>query len=71
MTKNPFINALSASVYITLVVTVMNFVTKPLQNKPDTFAAPIVFINTHFICSRYGFFIFINHFFFLLMVRKN
>lgn len=45
MTKNPLINALSASVYITLVVTVMNFVTKPLQNKPDTFAAPIVFLS--------------------------
>lgn len=45
MTKNPFINALSASVYITLVVVVMNFATKLLQNKPDTFAAPIVFLS--------------------------
>ena len=41
MTKNPFINALSASGYIFLVVSVMTFVTQPLRNKPDTFFAPI------------------------------
>jgi hypothetical protein len=41
MTKNPLVNALSASGYIFLVVTVMSLVTKPLQNKPDTFLAPI------------------------------
>ncbi|MFA6532760.1 MAG: hypothetical protein WCT22_02060 [Patescibacteria group bacterium] len=41
MSKNPIINALSASTYITLVVSVMNFVAKPLRNKPDTFFAPI------------------------------
>lgn len=45
MTKNPFINALSASVYIVFIVSVMNFVTQPLRNKPDTFAAPIVFLS--------------------------
>ena len=45
MTKKPFINALSASVYITLVVTAMNFATKSLQDKPDTFAAPVVFLS--------------------------
>lgn len=42
MTKNPLINALGASVYIFLVVSVMNFVTQPLRNKPDTFLGPIV-----------------------------
>ncbi len=42
MSKNPIINALSASVYILLVVTVMAFITQPLKNKPDTFFAPIV-----------------------------
>lgn len=42
MSKKPFINALSASVYIFLVVSVMNFVTQPLKNKPDTFLAPIM-----------------------------
>lgn len=42
MSKNSIINALSASVYIVLVVSVMTFVTQPLKNKPDTFFAPIV-----------------------------
>lgn len=42
MTKNPLINALCASGYIFLIITVMTFVTKPLQNKPDTFFAPVV-----------------------------
>lgn len=41
MTRNPLINALSASTYIFLVVSVMNFITQPLKNKPDTFFAPI------------------------------
>ncbi|MFA6184757.1 MAG: hypothetical protein WC720_01260 [Candidatus Shapirobacteria bacterium] len=45
MSKNPIINAFSASVYIILVVTIMTFVTKPLQNKPDTFFAPITFLS--------------------------
>lgn len=45
MTKNPIINALSASSYIILVVTVMTLVTQPLKNKPDTFFAPIVFLS--------------------------
>ena len=45
MTKNPIINALSASVYIILGVTVMTFVSKTLRNKPDTFFAPIVFLS--------------------------
>lgn len=44
MLKNPFINALSASAYIILVVAVMTFVTQPLRNKPDTFFAPITVV---------------------------
>ncbi|HOX96460.1 MAG TPA: hypothetical protein PLI45_03725 [Candidatus Woesebacteria bacterium] len=44
MSKNPLINALSASAYIILVVTVMTFVTQPLKNKPDTFFAPITML---------------------------
>jgi|SRR3990167_4422721 len=44
MSKNPVINALSASAYIILVVTVMTFVMQPLKNKPDTFFAPITFL---------------------------
>lgn len=42
MTKNPLINALSASTYIIVVVSVINFVTKPLRDKPDTFFAPVM-----------------------------
>jgi hypothetical protein len=45
MSKNPIINALSASAYIMLIVTVMTFVTQPLRNKPDTFFAPITFLS--------------------------
>lgn len=41
MTKNPLINALSASTYIFIVVSVMTAVTQPLRNRPDTFFAPI------------------------------
>jgi len=44
MTKNPLINALGVSAYIFLVVGVMNFVTEPLKNKPDTFFAPITML---------------------------
>jgi len=45
MSKNPIINALSASTYIILVVSIMTFITKPLKNKPDTFFAPIAFLS--------------------------
>ena len=45
MSKNPIINALSASAYIILGVTIMTFATEPLRNKPDTFFAPIVFLS--------------------------
>lgn len=41
MVKNPLINALGAASYIFSVVIVMNWVTEPLRDKPDTFFAPI------------------------------
>lgn len=41
MSKQPLLNALSAAIYIFLVVSVMTYVTQPLQDKPDTFFAPI------------------------------
>ncbi len=41
MTKHPFINALAAAAYIFLVVWVMNLVTQPMRDKPDTMFAPI------------------------------
>lgn len=45
MSKNPIINALSASAYITLVATVINFVSQTHKNKPDTFFAPVAFLS--------------------------
>lgn len=45
MSKNPLINALSASGYILLVVAVMTFVSETQGNKPDTLLAPIVFLS--------------------------
>lgn len=44
MNKNPIVNALGASTYIFLVVSVMTWVTQPLRNKPDTFFAPIAML---------------------------
>jgi hypothetical protein len=41
MSKNPFINAFAASSYILFVVTIMNFMTQRLSDKPDTFFAPV------------------------------
>jgi len=45
MSKNPLLNALSASAYIVLVVAIMSYVSQTQSNKPDTFFAPIVFIS--------------------------
>lgn len=45
MSKNPLINALCASGYILLIVTVMTLGTQPLRNKPDTFFAPVVVLS--------------------------
>jgi hypothetical protein len=42
MSKNPLINAFSASAYIFIVVSVMTLITQPLRNKPDTFFAPVM-----------------------------
>ena len=45
MSKNPLINALSASAYIVLVVTIMNFLSSTLRDKPDTIGAPLLFLS--------------------------
>lgn len=45
MTKNPFVNALAALCYITLVASVMFFGTKMAGQKDDTFLAPVAFIS--------------------------
>lgn len=48
MSKNPLINALCASGYIILVVTIFTFISQTQRNKPDTFLAPatILFLLT-------------------------
>lgn len=45
MSKNPFLNALGASTYIVFVVSIMNFLSQTLRNKPDTFGAPLIFLS--------------------------
>jgi VanZ family protein len=45
MSRNPIINAISASGYITLVVAIFNFVSHTQKNKPDTILAPILILS--------------------------
>lgn len=45
MTKNPLLNALGASSYIVLVVSLMSYISQTQGNKPDTFLAPIIFLS--------------------------
>lgn len=45
MSKNPLINALSASSFILLIVSVITFLSQTQKDKPDTFLAPIVFLS--------------------------
>ncbi len=44
MSKNPIINAFSASAYIFLVASIIRFVSQTHKNKPDTFFAPVAFL---------------------------
>lgn len=41
MSKNPYLNAITAAAYIFFVVFGMNAITQPLRDKPDTFLAPV------------------------------
>lgn len=45
MTKNPFLNALSAAGYILLVVGVMDYISRTSSDKPDTILAPIIVLS--------------------------
>lgn len=45
MTKNPIVNALGASGYIILVVTIINLLSTTLKNKPDTAYAPVALLS--------------------------
>lgn len=58
MTKNPLINATSASAYIVLVVSVMNAASQTLSNKPNTFAAPMVLLSLFTLSAAIMAFIF-------------
>lgn len=44
MTKNPILNALSATLYITLITTIMNIGSR-YAPKEDSFLAPVAFIS--------------------------
>ncbi len=45
MSKNPMINALSASAYIFLVASIIKLVSQAQKDKPDTFFAPVAFLS--------------------------
>ncbi|MCA9371459.1 hypothetical protein KC726_01030 [Candidatus Woesebacteria bacterium] len=45
MSKNPIINAFSASAYILVVASIFNLVARTQGNKPDTFFAPVAFLS--------------------------
>ena len=45
MSRNPIINALSASGYILLIAVIINLVSQTQKNKPDTFFAPVAFMS--------------------------
>lgn len=45
MTKNPIINSLLATTYITLVAFVMDYVSSQPHKGPESFLAPVAFIS--------------------------
>ncbi len=45
MTKNPIVNAITASSYIMLVVSIMNYIMETQGSKPDPAYAPMIFIS--------------------------
>lgn len=45
MTKNPVLNALTATGYIVLVVSIISLLSHTHSNKPDTFLAPILVLS--------------------------
>ena len=71
MSMNPLINALSASGYITLIVTVMNFLSRTLKNKPDTFFAPVVFLSLATLSAAVMAYVFFYHPVLLLIEGKK
>ena len=45
MTKNPILNALSATCYIILIVSIINFLSKNIIEEPKSVVAPIIFLS--------------------------
>lgn len=45
MSKNPIINAFSATAYIIVIVSILNYVSQTQGHKPDSAFAPIVFLS--------------------------
>ena len=45
MTKNPILNALSATCYIILIVSIINFLSKNVTEVPKSVVAPILFLS--------------------------
>lgn len=45
MSKNPLLNALCASGYIFLIVSIFNLLSHNLRDKPDTFGAPLTMLS--------------------------
>jgi hypothetical protein len=45
MSKNPLVNALGAFGYITLVATIIHFISKTQSHKPDPAFAPVIFLS--------------------------
>lgn len=45
MTKNPLLNALAASGYIVLIVSIISFLSSKLRDTPDTVLAPMLMIS--------------------------
>lgn len=61
MTKNPIVNALCASGYIILIVSIMNFLSNNLRNQPDTFGAPLTILSLFTLSAAVMAFIFMYH----------
>lgn len=59
MTKNPLVNALSASGYILIIVTIFNLLSHNLRNKPDTFGAPLTMLSLFTLSAAVMAFIFL------------
>lgn len=58
MTKNPLINALSASGYILLIVSVLNVLSLTKGGEPDTPFAPVIFLSLLTLSASFMAFVF-------------